>query len=160
MPALADWASRTPDRIAVTSPAGARTFAELDANANRLAHALRRRGLVPSAKLLSMSLQEPEMEVAQALKLTPGERVYCARRLRFVNGEPVAIVTSYLPARLFAGIELGEVDGAAGGGDHLRPHLPGRAQHRALEARAHRLRIHELQRRPVRRAGASRAGPR
>ena len=46
MPALADWVSRTPDRIAVTSPAGARTFAELDANANRLAHALRGRGLV------------------------------------------------------------------------------------------------------------------
>jgi len=39
------------------------------------------------------------------LKLTPGERVYCARRLRFVSGEPVAVVTSFLPARLFAGIE-------------------------------------------------------
>jgi len=46
MPALADWVSRTPDQIAVMSPAGARTFAELDANANRLAHALRGRGLV------------------------------------------------------------------------------------------------------------------
>jgi GntR family transcriptional regulator len=71
---------------------------------------MRRRGLVPSAKLLSMSLQEPEMEVAQALKLTPGERVYCARRLRFVNGEPVAIVTSYLPARLFAGIDKQDLE--------------------------------------------------
>jgi GntR family transcriptional regulator len=39
------------------------------------------------------------------LKLTPGERVYCARRLRFVSGEPVAVVTSFLPARFFAGIE-------------------------------------------------------
>ena len=46
MPDLADWASRTPDGIAITSPAGTRTFAELDANANRLARALRDRGLV------------------------------------------------------------------------------------------------------------------
>ncbi len=71
---------------------------------------MRRRGLVPSAKLLSMTLQEPDVEVAQALKLTPGERVYCARRLRFVNGEPVAIVTSYLPARIFSGIDRQDLE--------------------------------------------------
>ena len=66
---------------------------------------MRRRGLVPSARLLSMTLEEPDLEVAQALKLTLGERVYCARRLRSVNGDPVAVVTSYLPARIFAGID-------------------------------------------------------
>jgi len=71
---------------------------------------MRRRGLAPSAKLLSMELREPEIEVAQALKLTPGERVYCAKRLRFVNGEPVAIVTSYLPARIFSGIDKQDLE--------------------------------------------------
>ncbi len=71
---------------------------------------MRRRGLVPSAKVLSMELREPEMEVAQALKLTPGERIYCLRRLRFVNGEPVAVVTSYLPARIFAGIDKQDLE--------------------------------------------------
>ena len=63
------------------------------------------RTLVPSAKLLSMKLIEPELEVAQALKLSPEERVYCATRLRLVNGDPVAVVTSYLPARIFTGID-------------------------------------------------------
>jgi GntR family transcriptional regulator len=71
---------------------------------------MRRRGLVPSAKLLAMNLQDPELEVAQALKLTPGERVYCAKRLRFVNGEPVAVVTSFLPARIFAGIDKQDLE--------------------------------------------------
>jgi GntR family transcriptional regulator len=71
---------------------------------------MRRRGLVPSAKLLSMSLQEPEVQVAQALKLSPGEQVYCAKRLRFVNGEPVAIVSSYLPARIFNGIDKQDLE--------------------------------------------------
>jgi len=71
---------------------------------------MRRRGLVPSARLLSMSLEDPDPEVAQALKLTPGERVYRARRLRSVNGEPVAVVTSYLPARIFAGIDKQDLE--------------------------------------------------
>lgn len=71
---------------------------------------MRRRGLVPSARLLTLDLGEPDLEVAQALKLTPGERVYSIRRLRSVNGEPVAVVTSYLPARIFAGIEKQDLE--------------------------------------------------
>lgn len=71
---------------------------------------MRRRGLVPSARMLSLEIQQPEVDVAQALKLTPGERVYCLRRLRFVNGEPVAVVTSHLPARIFAGIDKQDLE--------------------------------------------------
>ena len=71
---------------------------------------MRSRGLTPSARLLSMSLEDADLEVAQALKLTPGERVYRARRLRSVNGEPVAVVTSYLPARIFVGIDKQDLE--------------------------------------------------
>jgi GntR family transcriptional regulator len=71
---------------------------------------MKRRGLVPSARLLSLQIEEPELEVAQALKLTPGERIYKITRLRFVNGEPVALVTSHLPARIFAGIDRLDVE--------------------------------------------------
>lgn len=71
---------------------------------------MRRRGLVPSARLLSLHLQDPELEVAQALKLTPGEQVYSLKRLRLVNNEPVAVVTSSLPARIFAGIDRQDVE--------------------------------------------------
>jgi GntR family transcriptional regulator len=71
---------------------------------------MRRRGLQPSAKLLHMEVRDPELEVAQALRLNPGERVYCARRLRFVGGEPVAVVTSFLPSRLFSGIERQDLE--------------------------------------------------
>ena len=71
---------------------------------------MRRRGLVPSARLLSRELVAPEIDVAQALKLTPGERVYCLKRLRYVNDEPVAVVTSYLPARIFTGIEKEDLE--------------------------------------------------
>lgn len=71
---------------------------------------MRRRGLNPSARVLSIGLEDPDLEVAQALKLTPGERIYRAKRLRSVNGEPVAVVTSYLPARIFAGIDKQDLE--------------------------------------------------
>jgi GntR family transcriptional regulator len=71
---------------------------------------MRRRGLVPSARVLGMEVTEPALEVAQALKLTVGERIYHVRRLRFVNGEPVAVVTSHLPARIFVGIEKQDLE--------------------------------------------------
>lgn len=72
---------------------------------------MRRRGLTPSAKILSIDLKEPEPEVSQELALTHGERVYCLKRLRYVNADPVAVVTSYLPARIFSGIEKQDLAG-------------------------------------------------
>ncbi len=71
---------------------------------------MRRRGLVPSARLLSLQLKEPDLEVAQALKLTSGEQVYSVKRLRLVNDEPVALVTSFLPARIFPGIDKQDLE--------------------------------------------------
>ena len=71
---------------------------------------MRRRGLIPSARVLNIGLEEPDLEVAQALKLTPGERVYRIRRLRSVNDEPVAVVTSHLPARIFVGIDRQDLE--------------------------------------------------
>ncbi len=65
---------------------------------------MRRRGLVPSARVLSRDTVVADNETAQALRLQSGESVYHIRRLRLVNGEPVAIVESYLPALLFPDI--------------------------------------------------------
>jgi GntR family transcriptional regulator len=72
---------------------------------------MRRRGLQPSAKVLSLELREPEAEVAQALKLAPGERTYKLKRLRYVDGEPVAVVTSFLPETIFPGIDKQDMEG-------------------------------------------------
>ena len=71
---------------------------------------MRRRGLVPSARVLRMEIADPDVDVAQALKLAVGEKIYKLRRLRFVNAEPVAVVTSHLPARLFAGIDKHDLE--------------------------------------------------
>lgn len=65
---------------------------------------MRRRGLSPSARVLSIDLQNPGAEVAQALKLAGDQQVYHPKRLRFLDNKQVAVVTSYLPARFFPGI--------------------------------------------------------
>ena len=72
---------------------------------------MRRRGLQPSARLITIEQCDPASDVAQALKLTPSEKVYRLQRLRSVNDEPVAVVTSYLPSRIFSGIENQDLEG-------------------------------------------------
>ena len=58
--AVAWWAARTPTRAAVVSPYGERTFAALSGRANRLARALRRRGLGSGDAVALLCTNRPE----------------------------------------------------------------------------------------------------
>jgi GntR family transcriptional regulator len=64
-----------------------------------------RKGLTPSARVLSLDEQPPEASVMAALSLTPDQKVYRLKRLRYIDRQPVALVTSYLPAHIFPGID-------------------------------------------------------
>ena len=71
------WAARIPDRPALITRNGDRTFAELNANINRLGRALRARGLKVGDSVALMCTNRPEfIEVLLAaqragLRLTP-----------------------------------------------------------------------------------------
>jgi long-chain acyl-CoA synthetase len=54
------WAARQPDTLAIISPSGNRTFAELNANANRVARALRTRGLAVGDGVALLCGNRPE----------------------------------------------------------------------------------------------------
>ncbi|MDZ7679198.1 MAG: AMP-binding protein [Acidimicrobiales bacterium] len=75
--ALAYWAERQPDIAAIVSEHGDRSFAELNANANRLARVLRARGLQAGDGAALMCANRPEFpEVVAAaqrsgIRLTP-----------------------------------------------------------------------------------------
>lgn len=60
-----------------------------------------RKGLVPSAKLLSLKTVAADGDIAKALNLKVGEPIFSLHRLRYVNGKPVALVISYMPTVLF-----------------------------------------------------------
>lgn len=72
---------------------------------------MRSRGLVPSSELIEMRRHSPDADLLAALRLGLGDQVYLLKRLRLANNEPVALVTSYLPAALFPDLESQDLAG-------------------------------------------------
>jgi len=65
---------------------------------------MRRRGLEPSSKVLAAEVVPATPDVADALDLLPGEEVYALHRVRYADGEPMAIEQAWLPSRLVPGL--------------------------------------------------------
>ena len=114
------WAARIPDRLAVVTPYGDRTYADLNADINRLARALRARGLQPGDAVALMCANRPEfLEVLYAsarigLRLTPINW--------HLTGEEAAYIVENCEAKVFVtSADVGEkvTAAAAGGGPGL-----------------------------------------
>ena len=58
--AITYWAGVAPERLAISSPHGDRTFAELDARADQVVRALRARGLGPGDAVALVCRNRPE----------------------------------------------------------------------------------------------------
>jgi long-chain acyl-CoA synthetase len=114
------WAQRIPDRLAVVSPHGDRTYADLNANINRLARALRARGLGAGDALAVMCTNRPEfLEALYAsqrigLRFTPINWHLTGPEASYIveNSEAKAFVCSAEPGDAVIGA-------AAGGGSQL-----------------------------------------
>jgi long-chain acyl-CoA synthetase len=110
--ALAHWAERHPDAPAIVSPLGDRTFSQLNANANRLVRALRRRGVVAGDGIALMVANRPEFaEVAGAAQRA-------GLRLTTINwhltADEVAYIVGDCEARAFvADVRFADVAAAA-----------------------------------------------
>jgi len=61
---------------------------------------MRRRGMVPSSTVLAAEEVPAAPDVADALELLPGEQVFYLHRVRYADGEPMAIEQAWLPCRL------------------------------------------------------------
>lgn len=55
------------------------------------------RGLKPSSKMLRNELQNTDKTMAAALKISEQTKMICVERLRYANGEPMCIESSFLP---------------------------------------------------------------
>lgn len=64
-----------------------------------------KRGMVPESKILNFQIILPPEIVAENLKIERGSRVVALKRLRVVNGEPVAVENWYAPAQNLSGID-------------------------------------------------------
>ncbi len=99
---LTEWAERTPNVVAIDTAHGHRTYFDLDANANRLARALRRRGLRTGDAVTLIAGNEPAfVETVYAcqragFRLTPVNWHLTAEEAAYIVGdcEAKAIVTT------------------------------------------------------------------
>ena len=59
-------------------------------------------GQQPTTTVLDLSTTAADEEIAHALAIEPGASAVQLRRLRYARGEPLALLTNYLPAGLVA----------------------------------------------------------
>lgn len=74
---------------------------------------MRAYGFEPSTIVLETKLlTEQSHEVAQKMGLEEGEGLILIRRLRFLDGKPILLATSFLPSSLFPGLEKEQLTGS------------------------------------------------
>jgi GntR family transcriptional regulator len=66
---------------------------------------MRALGYEPGSIHSEVELVEPSSELRSALAMLPGEMLVLVRRLRSTNGEPVCIMSNYLPEKLVPGLD-------------------------------------------------------
>jgi GntR family transcriptional regulator len=71
---------------------------------------MRRRGRVPSSRLLDRSVREPRPAEASRLQLQPGTLVIAVRRLRVADEEPMAIEEAIFPDALTTLLESADLE--------------------------------------------------
>lgn len=69
---------------------------------------MRRHDLVAGSRILSQSVAEADLRVANALGLNARSPVYTLRRIRLAGGEPVSVQTAHIPADFVPGFAAGE----------------------------------------------------
>lgn len=65
---------------------------------------MHRRGMEPSSKVLAAEEAAAAPDIADVLELLPGELVFYLHRVRYADGEPMAIEQLWLPCRLAPGL--------------------------------------------------------
>lgn len=65
---------------------------------------MHRRGMEPSSTVLESGVVPATPDIADALEILPGERVWTLYRVRLADGAPMAIERTWLPASLLPGL--------------------------------------------------------
>jgi len=68
-------------------------------------------GYQTTTRLVSLALEEPSAGTRERLRLADDEQVYAIIRVRAVQGEPISLHRSYVPARLAPGLDAHDVVG-------------------------------------------------
>jgi len=80
------------------------TKVDLEVRLASFGEEMARRGMEPSSKVLAAEVVAATPDIADALDILPGERVFYLHRVRFADGEPMAIEQSWLSCQLVPGL--------------------------------------------------------
>jgi len=111
---------------------------------------MRRRGMRPSSRTLSMSTELAGARLGRLLHVSPSEKILVVKRLRLADGETMAIETLHLPQALVPGLTAKELTGSlyellrdrygivlAGGTQTIEPTVTDAAESAALGVPLH-----------------------
>jgi GntR family transcriptional regulator len=73
---------------------------------------MRRRGMVPGSRTLSMETELAGARLGRLLHVSPGEEILVIKRLRLADGETMAIETLHLPKFLVPGLRKEDLEGS------------------------------------------------
>jgi GntR family transcriptional regulator len=73
---------------------------------------MRRRGMVPSSRTLSLTRQLAGARLGRFLHVSPGDEVVVVKRLRLADGVSMAIETLHIPAGIVPGVTAKELEGS------------------------------------------------
>ena len=73
---------------------------------------MRRRGMVPGSKTLSLSRELAGARLGRLVRVSPSEEILVIKRLRLADGETMAIETLHLPSTLVPGLLPADLDGS------------------------------------------------
>jgi len=73
---------------------------------------MRRRGMAPSSKTLSLNRELAGARLGRFLNVSPGEEIVVVKRLRLADGVSMAIETLHIPASVVPGIQPRDLEGS------------------------------------------------
>jgi len=73
---------------------------------------MRRRGMVPGSRTLSLQRQLAGARLGRALQVSPSEEILVIKRLRLADGEAMAIETLHIPSALVPGLTAKSLGGS------------------------------------------------
>ena len=73
---------------------------------------MRRRGMVPGSRTLSMETILAGARLGRSLQVSPSEQILVIKRLRLADGESMAIETLHLPQSLVPGLSAKDLSGS------------------------------------------------
>ncbi len=73
---------------------------------------MRRRGMVPGSRTLSMEVELAGARLGRLLRVSPSEKTLVIKRLRLADGETMAIETLHLPQALVPGLSAKDLTGS------------------------------------------------